>query len=403
MSYIVGHWTLLQELWNCWYWKISSWAQAQLSLCHSTAEANWELWLQIDKLGNDSLTDSRLEIITCLTSHKKIPSVLWGKDCAEWRIQKQNQSAELLYSSRCIFCWGGAVAFFIVFSQNNTHMLLKAKPFNKNRIILQCCWNIQTLTVRVCVYTHRSIPGLVPALQGAADSGVLADGHGMGEQVRSGTSGWQILHQTQQHCVHTGHTPTAAHTGNKMLQRLVKYSWPVSLTQLLFMKRVALISYWLGLWRVLATTSSWLPTRRLTSLGFYAIFHLFPLFSSCHSFWAVELASVVQRALDPETGPTAQDTHPVPDHSRDRTHPNMATQQWRWGIYIQNRCMRHKVTSFWPLSSLISIETSDDEPTFWLSELSFMYNCIGNSFSIRITSAKTFRFISSDMADDHYI
>jgi len=64
----------------------------------------------------------------------------------------------------------------------------------------------------VCVC--RSISGLVPALQGAADPGVSADGHGVGQQVRSGTSGRQILHQTQQHCVHTGHAPKTAHTGS---------------------------------------------------------------------------------------------------------------------------------------------------------------------------------------------
>lgn len=150
--------SLLQELWNCWYWKISSWAQAQLSLCHSTAEANWELWLQIDKLGNDSLTDSRLEIITCLTSHKKIPSVLWGKDCAEWRIQKQNQSAELLYSSRCIFCWGGAAGgccfFYCLQSEQHTHAT-ESKAFqqesNYTAVLLK---HPNTHCACVCVYSQ---------------------------------------------------------------------------------------------------------------------------------------------------------------------------------------------------------------------------------------------------------
>ena len=43
---------------------------------------------------------------------------------------------------------------------------------------------------------------------------MFADGYGMGEQVRSWASGGQILHQTQQHCIYTGHTPSTAHTGN---------------------------------------------------------------------------------------------------------------------------------------------------------------------------------------------
>lgn len=55
---------------------------------------------------------------------------------------------------------------------------------------------------------------MVPALQGAADSSMLADGHGVGQQVRSETSGRQILLQTQQHRVRTGHAPPAAHTGS---------------------------------------------------------------------------------------------------------------------------------------------------------------------------------------------
>lgn len=67
----------------------------------------------------------------------------------------------------------------------------------------------------VCVCVFRSLQRLVPALQSAADPGLPADADGVGQQIRSGTPGGQILHQAQQHRVRTGHAPPAAHTGQK--------------------------------------------------------------------------------------------------------------------------------------------------------------------------------------------
>lgn len=62
-------------------------------------------------------------------------------------------------------------------------------------------------------FARRSVARLVPAFQSSADASVSADGDGMGPQVVLGTSGGQILQQTQQRRRRPGHAAAAAHAG----------------------------------------------------------------------------------------------------------------------------------------------------------------------------------------------
>lgn len=103
---------------------------------------------------------------------------------------------------------------------------------------------------------------------------------------------------------------------------------------------------WLCLWKALVRNNFWVPTHLLTFQDFCSLSSpLLSFLSSC--MCTVELASFVQWAPDPKTCPAAQDPHPVPAHSRDRPRPNMATQQRRWGIHIQNRYMSESVLCVW--------------------------------------------------------
>lgn len=56
-----------------------------------------------------------------------------------------------------------------------------------------------------------------------------------------------------------------------------------------------------------------------------------------YSLWTVKLANFIHWTFNPETCPASPDSYSVPAHSRNRSCPNMAAQQRRWGVYIQNR------------------------------------------------------------------
>lgn len=199
---------------------------------------------QIDKLWDAILTNARFQFIACLTINKTsfqfFEVMQRNKGLQSEECHLSPAAALHLYSARSrLLC---AVAIVSLPSKSNyLHKCISVLSYNACRetftVSVLVCLTLDTHTPRienvlqclrgkypnthyrmcvcvsVCVCVCRSISGLVPAVEGAADSGVFADGHGVGEQVGSGTPGRQILHQTQQRCVHTGHAPTTAHTG----------------------------------------------------------------------------------------------------------------------------------------------------------------------------------------------